>query len=83
MPGHGVPIFGSERIATALNHTAELLESLETQTLALMNTGASLDTVIHSVEVPAHLRDQPYLQAVYDHPEFLVRNVWRLYGGLA
>ena len=81
IPGHGVPIFGTERINQALTDTADLLESIESQTLALMNTGASLDCVIHEVEVPATLRDQPYLQAVYDHPEFLVRNVWRLYGG--
>ena len=33
------------------------------------------------VEVPAHLRDRPYLRPVYDHPQFLVRNVWRRYGG--
>jgi len=81
IPGHGVPIFGANRIRSALTDTAELLESLEGQTLALMNTGASLDRVIHEVEVPEHLRSQPYLQAVYDHPDFLVRNVWRLYGG--
>jgi alkyl sulfatase BDS1-like metallo-beta-lactamase superfamily hydrolase len=49
--------------------------------VAIMNTGASLDTVIHSVEVPAHLRDKPYLRPVYDHPQFIVRNVWRRYGG--
>src|SRR5207247_185851 len=24
---------------------------------------------------------RPYLQPVYDEPEFVVRNVWRLYGG--
>jgi len=81
VPGHGIPIFGTARITQALTDTAELLESLESQTLALMNTGATLDRAIHEVEVPAHLRDQPYLQAVYDHPEFLVRNVWQLYGG--
>ena len=30
---------------------------------------------------PAHLAERPYLQPVYDEPEFVVRNVWRLYGG--
>ena len=25
--------------------------------------------------------DLPYLQATYDEPEFVVRSVWRLYGG--
>ena len=81
LPGHGFPIFGGDRIKTALTDTAELLESIEGQVLALMNTGAALDTVLHSVVAPAHLLEKPYLRVVYDHPEFLVRNVWRLYGG--
>ena len=81
LSGHGLPIFGADRIVQALTDTAELLDSLESQTLALMNQGKSLDTCIHEVEVPAHLRDQPYLRPVYDHPQFLVRNVWRRYGG--
>ena len=81
VPGHGLPIFGEERIRRALSDTAELLESLEAQTLAMMNQGLALDHILHSVEVPAHLLDRPYLRPVYDHPEFLVRNIWRLYGG--
>lgn len=79
--GHGLPIFGAERIATALGDTAELLDAIEDQTLALMNQGCSLDRAIHAVSVPDHLRDKPYLRPVYDHPQFLVRNVWRRYGG--
>ena len=81
LSGHGLPIFGAERVQQALKDTAELLDSIESQTLALMNTGASLDTVLHSVEVPARLADRPYLQPVYDHPQFIVRSVWRRYGG--
>ncbi len=81
LSGHGLPIFGADRVARALLDTAELLESIEEQTLALMNRGTTLDRVIHAVEVPAHLRELPYLQPVYDHPQFIVRNVWRRFGG--
>ena len=81
IPGHGLPIFGADRIRTALSDTAELLEKIEKQVLQLMNAGASLDRVLHEVEVPARLLDKPYLRPVYDDPEFIVRNVWRLYGG--
>ena len=81
LAGHGLPIIGADRIGRALTDTAELLDSVESQTLALMNQGLPLDHVIHNVEVPAHLRDLPYLQPVYDHPQFLVRSVWRRYGG--
>ena len=81
LAGHGLPIFGAARIRQALLDTAEVLESIEGQTLALMNTGCTLDRALHEVEVPAHLADRPYLRPVYDHPQFLVRNVWRRYGG--
>lgn len=81
LAGHGLPIFGAERIERALLDSADLLESLERQTLALMEEGRTLDQVIHAVEVPARLRDLPYLQPVYDHPQFIVRNIWRRYGG--
>src|SRR5947199_3037088 len=47
----------------------------------MMNAGARLDDIVHTVRAPAHLLARPYLQPVYDEPEFVVRNVWRLYGG--
>jgi alkyl sulfatase BDS1-like metallo-beta-lactamase superfamily hydrolase len=81
LPGHGFPIFGAGRIRQALDDTAELLESLVEQTLAMMNDGARLDDIVHAVSAPAHLLDKPYLKPVYDEPEFVVRNLWRLYGG--
>lgn len=79
--GHGLPIFGAARIRTALDDTAELLEAYEGQVVAMMNTGCPLDHILHEVEVPAHLRGKPYLRPVYDHPQFIIRNIWRLYGG--
>ncbi len=81
IPGHGMPIFGADRVRVALSDGAELLESLEAQVLALMNAGATLDRVLHEVEMPQHLLDKPYLKPVYDHPQFILRNIWRLYGG--
>ncbi len=81
LPGHGYPVVGADRVRQALTETAELLESLVEQTLALMNGGARLDEVIHGVVPPARLMERPYLQPVYDEPEFIVRTVWRLYGG--
>ncbi|GAA3972053.1 hypothetical protein GCM10023085_62860 [Actinomadura viridis] len=81
IPGHGVPIAGKERVRTALTDVAEYLESLLSQTLELMNRGARLDEIIHTVRPPEDLAAKPYLRAAYDEPEFIVRNIWRLYGG--
>jgi len=81
LPGHGVPVIGRSRVVQALTDTADLLDSLVEQALRLMNEGARLDDVIHAVQVPAALAELPYLRPLYDEPEFIVRNIWRLYGG--
>ncbi len=81
IPSHGVPIFGNDRITRALQEAAELLETLVEQSLELMNRGARLDELIHAVTAPSHLLDRPYLRPVYDEPEFIVRNIWRMYAG--
>ena len=31
--------------------------------------------------MPQHILDKPYMRPFYDEPEFVVRNIWRLYGG--
>jgi alkyl sulfatase BDS1-like metallo-beta-lactamase superfamily hydrolase len=81
LPGHGLPIAGPDRIGEVLRTSAEWLESLLDQTLALMNQGATLDACLAEVRVPDHLTGLPWLQPSYDDPEFVVHNVWRLYGG--
>ena len=81
LPAHGLPIAGKERIKQVLNEVATVLETMVSQTLDLMNQGASLNDIIHAVKVSPDLLAKPYLGPTYDEPEFVVRNIWRLYGG--
>jgi alkyl sulfatase BDS1-like metallo-beta-lactamase superfamily hydrolase len=81
LPAHGLPIGGKERIATVLDTSASALEYLVEETVALMNQGATLDTILHSVKLPSRFQNVPYLTPSYDEPEFVVRNIYRLYGG--
>jgi alkyl sulfatase BDS1-like metallo-beta-lactamase superfamily hydrolase len=81
LPAHGLPIGGRDRIHAVLDDVATALETLVHQTLDLMNAGAPLDEIVHTVRVPDRLLAKPYLAATYDEPEFVVRNVWRQYGG--
>jgi alkyl sulfatase BDS1-like metallo-beta-lactamase superfamily hydrolase len=81
LPGHGPPVFGTDRVRQILSDTASLLESLHDQTIELMNDGAPLNRIIHEVRAPQELLARPYLNPLADDPEFVVRNVWRLYGG--
>jgi len=81
LPAHGLPIQGAARIRKVLGEVADALEGLVADTLGLMNQGARLDDVIHSVKVAPEVLAKPYLKPMYDEPEFVVRNIWRLYGG--
>ena len=81
LPAHGPAVGGRDDVVGVLSNTAAALESLHEQVLTLMNAGARLDEVIHSVRLPDELAQLPYLAPTYDEPEFVVRNLWRLYGG--
>ena len=81
LPGHGPAIFGADRVERALADTAALLRTIHDQVVALMNEGRRLDEVAASVRIPDELIARPFLRPVYDDPQFIVRNVWRRYGG--
>jgi alkyl sulfatase BDS1-like metallo-beta-lactamase superfamily hydrolase len=81
LPAHGLPVRGRDRINLVLGDVASVLEHLVEATLQRMNAGQTLDEIMHEVTVPADALDKPWLHPVYDEPEFVVRNIWRLYGG--
>ena len=56
IPGHGLPIYGRDRIKEALSTTADFLKDIEDQTLKLMNQGKSLNEVFHQVEISSDIQ---------------------------
>jgi len=81
LPAHGLPIEGEARIRGVLIDVAEALEFLVERTVSAMNEGARLNEIVHEVKIDPAVLEKPYLQPIYDEPEFIVRNIWRLYGG--
>jgi glyoxylase-like metal-dependent hydrolase (beta-lactamase superfamily II) len=81
VPAHGLPIAGRDRIARVLITVADVLDALVDEVIAMMNAGAKLDEIVHAVVVPEETLALPYLRPLYDEPEFVVRNVWRRFGG--
>jgi len=80
-PAHGLPVRESPRVERVLGSTAAALEGLVAGVIVLLNADASLDDALHSVKVPDELLSLPWLRPFYDEPEFVVRNIWRTYGG--
>ena len=64
-----------------LTDVAEALEFLVRETLVMMNQGARLNDIVHAVKIDPAILEKPYLRPMYDEPEFVVRNIWRMYGG--
>ena len=60
---------------------ASTLERLVEDVVSAMNAGATLDDIVSSVVVDPAVLELPYLRPMYDEPEFVIRNIWRLYGG--
>ncbi len=81
LPAHGLAVAGRERVATVLGDLATALEGLVADVVGAMNAGCTLDEILHSVRVAPDLLHRPWLRPIYDEPEFVVRNIWRLYGG--
>lgn len=81
LPAHGLPVAGTERVATVLGDLATALERLVADVVAAMNAGATLDEIVQAVRVDDDLIHRPWMRPIYDEPEFVVRNTYRLYGG--
>jgi alkyl sulfatase BDS1-like metallo-beta-lactamase superfamily hydrolase len=81
LPAHGLPIRGAHRIRQVLDDVATVLEEIVADTVAAMNAGLTLDEVLAEVTVRPEMMAKPWLAATYDEPEFVVHNIWRLYGG--
>ncbi|MCH7579733.1 MAG: MBL fold metallo-hydrolase, partial [Chloroflexi bacterium] len=81
LPGHGPVMQGEALIQDALLSTAQWLRTIHDQVVEKMNEGKWLEDIIREMEYPAELAKKPWLQPIYDHPEFIARNVYRLYGG--
>jgi len=80
-PGHGLVIQGRDAVRTVLVETAHYLRVIIAQVLERMNAGQTPEEIVHAVEPDPELATRPYLQANYDHPKFIVRNLLRLWGG--
>jgi glyoxylase-like metal-dependent hydrolase (beta-lactamase superfamily II) len=80
-PGHGAPVIDDAALVRRmLVETAEYLEVLVERTLDALEAGSPPHTdVVHAVTPP--VSSSPWLQPVYDEPEFIVHNVLRHYAG--
>ncbi|QIX26499.1 MBL fold metallo-hydrolase [Nocardioides sp. JQ2195] len=81
IPGHGMPLTHRAGIQERFTNMARYLELLTSYTIDALNAGLDHNAIVTGFEAPRELASLPYLQAVHDRPEFVIRNLIRRYGG--
>lgn len=65
VPGHTMPISGKRAATSALSNFSAAIRSVYEQTVQGINEGKGPDLIAHEVELPEHLKQQPYLVEFY------------------
>lgn len=76
VPGHTMPILGQRTAVAALENYSEAIRSVYEQTVEGINAGKGPDQIAHEVELPGHLKDQPYLIEFYGTVPHAVRAIY-------
>jgi uncharacterized sulfatase len=73
----GPPIEGRERIQEILGCTSAALRWLRREVVERINRGMGVLEIIHDIDYPDELFDQPWMRPLYGCPEYIVRDIFR------
>lgn len=76
VPGHTSPIIGKEAATMALNNYSEAIRSIYDQTISGINAGKDPNQLANEVQLPNHLKNQPYLTEFYGSIPHAVRAIY-------
>ncbi|MBW2093121.1 MAG: hypothetical protein JRI34_13485, partial [Deltaproteobacteria bacterium] len=77
----GSVAYQGEQVQAALDANISAIRSLHDQVVEHINNDMHITEMIHAVDLPDHLKTNPYLKSSYSRPEFFVFNVYRWYHG--
>ncbi len=77
----GPAIEPAEEAQRILRATAEALRWLRAAVVARMNRGMNVTEILHDLEYPPALFDQPWMAPVYGCPDYIVREIYRFENG--
>lgn len=80
-PSHTRPISGEAKVAETLTAYRDAIQYVHDQTIRWMNAGLTPDEIVEKVELPAHLKNHPFLLEHYGTVAWSVRNIFSGYLG--
>jgi alkyl sulfatase BDS1-like metallo-beta-lactamase superfamily hydrolase len=82
VPGHGWPIKGKDNIREVLTNYHDAIKFVDDKVVEALNKGISIEQLRDEVrELPANLRDLPYLQEQYGKLSWALEGNYRYYIG--
>lgn len=72
-PGHTKALFGAAKIKETLTDYRDAIRHVVDETRNGMDAGLTIDELAHSVKLPSHLAEKPYLREYYGRVDFSVR----------
>ncbi|WP_435830229.1 alkyl sulfatase dimerization domain-containing protein [Saccharopolyspora shandongensis] len=79
-PAVVVPEWGKprrEKVGEMLTETARALRWLRAEVVARLNKGMAVGEILHDLDYPAELFDEPWMAETYGHRDFVVRDIVR------
>lgn len=73
----GPAIEGRERIQKILTKTSAALRWLRSNVVERLNRGMGVVEILHDLDYPAELFDQPWMRPLYGDPDYIVRDIFR------
>ena len=73
----GPHISGRERIHEILTKTSAALRWLRANVVERINRGMGIVEILHDLEYPPELFEQPWMTPLYGHPDYVVRDIFR------
>jgi uncharacterized sulfatase len=73
----GPAIEGRERIQEILTKTSAALRWLRSNVVDRLNRGMGVVELLHDLEYPPELFDQPWMKPLYGDPDYIVRDIFR------
>jgi alkyl sulfatase BDS1-like metallo-beta-lactamase superfamily hydrolase len=80
-PGHGPAVIDEKQVEDMLLDTARALRHLDDDVVRRLNAGQDFEQILAKVDLPADLKDKPYLAPIYGNPTYTVHAILREYAG--
>lgn len=81
IPSYGSTIKGTEEVQKILGNMAEVLRYLRREVVRRMNQGMTDVEILHDINYPPELFDQPWTRPTYGCPDMIVRDIYRSENG--